>query len=41
MDLSAVRTEQADGELLDVREAFQIGVDATDDIAAGRWTRED
>ena len=41
MNLSAVRAEQADGKLADVREAFQIGIDAADDVATGRGTCED
>ena len=41
MDLSAIRAEQADGKLPDVREALQIGMDAADDIATGGWTGED
>ena len=40
MDLSAVRAEQADGKLLNVREAFHIRMDAADDVAAGRRTSE-
>src|SRR4051812_10822047 len=32
MNLSAVRAEQADRELLDVGQAFLIGIDAADDV---------
>jgi hypothetical protein len=41
MHLSAVRAEQADGKLPDMREALQIGMDAADDIATGGGARED
>lgn len=40
MNLSAMRTEQADRKLLNVRQAFQVGIDAADDIATGKRTRE-
>ena len=41
MDLSAVRAEQADRKLPDVRQTLHVGMDAADDIAAGGWTGED
>jgi hypothetical protein len=41
MDLSTVRTKQTDRELLYVRQAFQIGIDTANDIAAGIGTGKD
>ena len=38
MNLAAVRAEQADRELLDVGQAFLIGIDAADDVSTGRGT---
>jgi hypothetical protein len=35
MDLSAVWTKQTDRKLLYMRQAFQVGIDAADDVAAG------